>query len=175
MSGQVQKIVPEDFLDERQREQLSEYANLLVEWNKKFNLTAILEQQSIMQDHFQDSLSLGCIVDLHHTKGLVDVGSGGGFPGLPLKIAFPDLRVVLVEVNEKKCLFLEAVIKALNLKHVELCAYDWRSFLRNTSYPIDLVCARASLQPSELIRMFKTSTPYYQATLFLLGLMSLEG
>lgn len=166
MSGKVQEIVPEDFLSARQTEQLSEYAKLLVEWNKRFNLTAILDYQSIMQDHFQDSLSLAYITDLHNAKGIVDVGSGAGFPGLPLKIAFPDLFVVLVEVNEKKCLFLKEVIKTLNLSRVEICSYDWRTFLRNTRYPIDVVCARASLQPSELVRMFKLSTPYHEATLF---------
>ncbi len=152
-------------LSEKQLEHFKLYATLLQEWNKKINVTAIEDTPSIIATHFQDSVELARFVDFKTIQMIADVGSGGGFPGLPLKILFPHLKLVLIEVNHKKLQFLQTVIDQLKLHDVELIDLDWRTFLRQIDLPIDLFLARASLQPSELVRIFKAQSPYRQSRL----------
>jgi 16S rRNA (guanine(527)-N(7))-methyltransferase RsmG len=116
----------------------------------------------IITDHFQDSLSITQFIDIAAQKGLCDIGTGGGFPGIPLKIMYPQLPMVLIEVNNKKITFLKEVIQALGLQDIELYRLDWRTFVRKTKYKLDLFCARASLRPDELIRMFTEATSSYK-------------
>lgn len=146
-------------------EALKIYAQMLQTWNKNINVTAIEDTQQIITDHFQDSLTLCHYVNFHEVSMIADVGSGGGFPGFPLKIMFHHLQLVIIEVNHKKLQFLQAVVDALKLEQVHLCDLDWRTFLRQVNLPIELFLARASLQPSELVRIFKTNSPYNQAKL----------
>ena len=145
--------------------QFQNYASYLLECNEFFNITAISELSGVVRQHFQDSLSLATFTDMTKVKSIVDIGSGGGFPGVPLKIMYPHLHVVLIEVNKKKQDFLADVIKMLGLKDVVVCGLDWRTFLRNTSYEADLFVTRAALDDLELIRMFKPASPYNKATL----------
>lgn len=152
-------------LNDTQAEQLAVYAAMLVEWNKKFNLTAITDPDQIIQRHFYDSLAISRSVNLTGDKTVVDVGTGAGFPGIPLKIMFPDLKVILIEVNAKKRLFIEEVVQELGLTDVILYEYDWRMFLRSTEYHVNYFFARASLQPEELLRLFKPSSAYRHAQL----------
>ena len=152
-------------LSDYQLDQFKQYAQLLIDWNKKFNITAITDLKAIIESHFQDSLSAIPYIDFTQIKGLADVGAGGGFPSIPIKIVHPDLFTVLIEVNQKKVHFLHEVIKSLELKNIEVSLLDWRTFLRKTSYPIDLFCARASLSIEELVRMFKSDSPYANAEL----------
>ena len=152
-------------LSDSQLVQFKQYAQLLIDWNKKFNITAITDLKAIIESHFQDSLSAEPFIDFTHIKGIADVGTAGGFPGIPLKIVNPDIFTVLIEVNQKKVNFLHEVIKALGLQNIEVSLLDWRTFLRKTSYPIDLFCARASLSIEELVRMFKSDSPYAHAQL----------
>jgi len=147
-------------LSEKQLEQFQQYANLLIKWNKKFNITAVDDIAGIISTHFQDSIALAKVPLFSKAKSLADVGSGGGFPGIPIKIMRPDLFVVLIEVNQKKVQFLNEVIVALGLSEVETCDLDWRSFLRNTNYKIDFFSARASLPVKELLRVFKPNCLY---------------
>ena len=91
---------------------------------------------------------------------IADVGSGAGFPGIPLKILFPHLSIVLIEVAHKKVDFLNQVIKTLEFQNAQVIDHDWRTFLRKTDEPIDLFVARASLHTDELIRMFKPICTY---------------
>jgi 16S rRNA (guanine527-N7)-methyltransferase len=95
------------------------YRDLLVEWNSRFNLTALTDDDSILWLHFVDSLTAVPVVTALHARGeplaLIDVGTGGGFPGLPLKIALPGLRLTLMDGTTKKVQFCEAVISALGL------------------------------------------------------------
>lgn len=148
-----------------QLKQFVEYSSLLIEWNKRINLTAITDETDIIAYHFEDSLKLADFYDFSHCSIMADIGTGAGFPGIPLKIMFPHLSVVLVEVVQKKVSFLEMVIKELGLSDIQVCPLDWRTFLRQTNFPVQLVCARASLRPDELIRMFQSSSPYRNAQL----------
>ncbi len=158
-------FIREEQLTEQQVELFKNYQRLLLEWNEKSNLTRIVGQEAIVQDHFQDSIKLRNFIDFTTIKGVADVGSGAGFPGIPLKIMFPHLLTVLIEVNLKKIEFLEHVCKELNLEQVIFSSLDWRTFLRTTDYPIDIFCARASLQIDELLRMFRPTSPYNEAYL----------
>jgi len=141
------------------------YLHMLREWNTKFNLTTILEPQKIVENHFHDSLAISQHIDFSEINTIVDVGTGAGFPGIPLKILFPHLHVILIEVNAKKRIFLEHIIKQLGLESVTIYSQDWRTFLWQAVYSVDYFFARASLQPEELVRMFKPSCVYKDAQL----------
>ncbi len=106
-------------LSERQAEQLIRYYEMLVKWNQVMNLTAITEFGDVMKKHFTDSLSLVKAYDMKGASSLIDVGTGAGFPGLVLKIAFPGCRVTLLDSLNKRIQFLNAVIKELGLTDVE--------------------------------------------------------
>jgi len=152
-------------LSDQKAEQLRKYLFLLLEENKKINLTAITSVQDVIKFHFDDSLKISNFVDFSKIKSICDVGTGGGFPGIPLKIMFPHVKVFLIEVIQKKVNFLKKVIEQLSLDSVEVCDLDWRTFLRKSSNEVDLFCARASLQPKELIRLFSPALPYKNAKL----------
>ena len=157
------QMINEYALNQVQVAQLERYLDLLIEWNQKFNLTAITDPSLIVQHHFQDSLALSHFIDFSKIRTVADIGTGAGFPGLPLKILFPHLVMILIEVNSKKRSFLEHVVNVLRLTNVIIYPYDWRTFLRMTDYKIDYFFARASLQPEELIRIFKPASPYRDA------------
>ena len=152
-------------LTTRQQEQFLLYLKFLMEENKKFNITAITDFSSIINDHFTDSLALCEKIDLTTCQSLIDFGSGGGLPGIPVKIAFPHLSVLLIEVNQKKAKFLEEVAVLLQLDGVEVCDQDWRSFVRGYDKTPDIVVSRASLSVVELLRMFKQASMLKTATL----------
>ena len=106
-------------LTEKQLSQFVRYYQLLVEWNEKMNLTAITEPEEVVQKHFVDSLS--CLeTGLLKSGKVIDVGTGAGFPAIPLKIACPDLEMVLLDSLQKRLIFLEEVIKELGLENVSL-------------------------------------------------------
>jgi 16S rRNA (guanine(527)-N(7))-methyltransferase RsmG len=157
--GQRYDLSPDKLL------QLQQYAELLIQWNEQMNLTAICQPEEIVAYHFKDSLEITRLYQINKVKMLADVGTGAGFPALPLKIMYPELSLVLIEVSSKRITFLQEVINALNLQNVEIVDLDWRTFLRKTDYPIDLFVARASLAPAELIRIFKANSPYKEADL----------
>ncbi len=152
-------------LTDRQQEQFLLYFDFFITENKKFNITAITDFSSFVNDHFTDSLALSEKTDLNNYKSLIDVGSGGGMPGIPLKILYPHLGLLLIEVNQKKANFLEEVTALLHLDDVEVCDQDWRSFVRGYDKNSDIVVSRASLSVVELLRMFKQSSILKNATL----------
>jgi 16S rRNA (guanine527-N7)-methyltransferase len=105
-------------LSDRQREQFLRYRQELLDWNTRINLTAITKPEEVLLKHFLDSLSLLLVYDQPQVR-LLDIGSGAGFPGLPLKIVRPEWRVTLLEATGKKVTFLRHMIEVLQLEGIE--------------------------------------------------------
>ena len=105
-------------IEDAQVEQFIRYLTQLIEWNKTINLTAIIEPREIIIKHFIDSLAALVAINFLGQALVLDVGSGGGFPGIPLKIMRPDLQLVLIEPVQKKCSFLNSVIGLLKLRGI---------------------------------------------------------
>ncbi|AZN38866.1 16S rRNA (guanine(527)-N(7))-methyltransferase RsmG [Paenibacillus albus] len=101
-----------------QLQQFATYYELLVSWNEKMNLTGITEREAVYEKHFYDSVTLSFFMDMDKVKSLADIGSGAGFPSLPLKICFPHLKVTIVDSLNKRIQFLQHVVEALGLKDV---------------------------------------------------------
>lgn len=99
--------------------QMIQYYKLLIEWNEKINLTSITDYKDVVVKHFIDSLSIVNSMDMNGEYSLIDIGTGAGFPGIPLKIVFPMLDVVLVDSLDKRVKFLNIVIKELGLKNIK--------------------------------------------------------
>ena len=122
--------------------QLEQYYQLLVEENKKYNLTAITDKDAVYLKHFYDSLTLSKIITLDN-QSLCDIGTGAGFPGMVLKIVFPNLHVTLVDATEKKCNFLKLVINKLNLKNIDVINARAEEYSKTTREKYDIVTSRA--------------------------------
>lgn len=138
-------------LSEKQMEQFLLYYEMLVEQNKVMNLTAITDYEEVLKKHFIDSLSLVKAYDLSKDIILIDVGTGAGFPGVPLKIAFPNLRVTLLDSLNKRIYFLNTVIEKLGLSGIEGIHGRAEDFAKHTMREkYDLCVSRAVANLSTL-------------------------
>ena len=130
-------------LTEQQKKQLKKYYEMLVEYNQHMNLTGITEESDVYLKHFYDSLTLEKAIHLEKMHTLCDIGTGAGFPGLVLKIVFPNLKVTLVDSLNKRILFLQDVIQELGLKEVEAIHVRAEEFAKNHREQYDVVTSRA--------------------------------
>ena len=132
-------------LNEHQKEQFDQYYELLVEWNKVMNLTGITEYEEVNLKHFTDSLSIARVKDMHQVQSVIDIGTGAGFPGIPLKIVYPELEVVLLDSLNKRIKFLDEVIRTLGLEKIRTIHGRAEDFANKKEYRecFDLCVSRA--------------------------------
>ena len=138
-------------LTEKMQQQFEDYMRELLEWNEKINLTAITEEDDIILKHFVDSLTISNYIE--KGQSVVDVGTGAGFPGIPLKIAREDVKVTLVDSLNKRIIFLKEVIQKLGLQKVETLHFRAEEFGQNKKYreSFDVATSRAVANLSTLV------------------------
>ena len=139
-------------LTEKMYQQFDKYYEILVEWNKVMNLTGITEYEEVNEKHFVDSLSIVKIQNLNNVKSVIDIGTGAGFPGIPLKIAFPHLKITLLDSLNKRIKFLNEVIEQLELKDIETIHGRAEDYAKQKEYRecYDLCVSRAVANLSTL-------------------------
>ena len=142
----------DEFLMTNERMAFNKYTQELIEWNKKFNLTAITDPDQIQIKHFEDSLALLQAIKLTN-QTIIDIGTGAGLPGIPLKIICPEIKLTLLEATKKKTEFLKHVTQVLELKNV---AIVWTRAEEYAQYKIDsfdLAVARAVAKTNVLTEL----------------------
>ena len=132
---------------EKQLKQLEKFYELLIEWNQKINLTRITSKEEVYLKHFYDSLTLNRVVDLKNTNNLCDIGTGAGFPGIVLKIIFPNIKITLIDSLQKRVNYLNIVIKELGLEKIEAIHTRGEDFKGN----FDAVTSRAVANIEKLV------------------------
>jgi 16S rRNA methyltransferase gidB len=130
-------------LTSQQLEKLNQFYELLISWNQKMNLTRIIEKEDVYLKHFYDSLTLSKVIDLKQDLTLCDVGSGAGFPGIVLKICFPNLKITLLDSLQKRVNYLNEIIKELDLKNIEAIHTRVEDYAKQNREKFDIVTARA--------------------------------
>lgn len=128
---------------EKKLKKLDEFYNLLILWNEKINLTTITAIQDVYLKHFYDSLTLFRVCDLTKDINICDVGSGAGFPGIVLKIFFPNLKITLVDSLNKRVNYLNTIIKELGLVNIEAVHSRMEDFSKVNEEKYDIITARA--------------------------------
>lgn len=126
-----------------QLNQLDKFYELLIDWNEKINLTTITNHEDVYLKHFYDSLTLIKEVDLTQDLSICDVGSGAGFPGIVLKICFPNLNIVLIDSLQKRVNYLNEIIQELNLKKIVAVHSRMEEYSRTHQEEFDIITARA--------------------------------
>ena len=146
-------------LDENQKKQFTDFYEYLVEKNKVMNLTGITEFQEVLVKHFLDSLACVKAVDMSRIKRIMDIGTGAGFPGVPLKIAFPHLEACLLDSLKKRVNFLEETFQMLKLENITAIHGRAEEYAKNKQYreTYDLCVSRAV---SNLATLSEYCLPY---------------
>lgn len=132
---------------EEQMDKLDKFYHLMIEWNKKINLTRITEEEDVYLKHYYDSLTISKVVDLNNIETLCDVGTGAGFPGLVIKIMFPNIKVKLIDSLQKRVNYLNEVIKELKLEDIEAIHTRGEEYKEK----FDLVTSRAVANIEKLV------------------------
>ena len=130
-------------LNEEQLKKLEIYCNYLIEYNEHTNLTAIKEPEQIYLKHFYDSITIVKAIDFNKVNNLIDIGTGAGFPGMIVKILFPEIEVTLLDSNNKKIAFLQELTMKLGLKKVNFYHGRAEDFCVKNREKFDVVTARA--------------------------------
>ena len=143
-------------LTDKQKEQLEIYKNFLIEYNKHTNLTRIIDENDIYLKHFYDSLTIVKYIDLSNKNTLLDIGTGAGFPGMVLKIVYPNLEVTLLDSNNKKITFLKQLSEKLNIKVNAIQARS-EEYIKEKREYFDVVTSRAMANLRVLLEL---SIPY---------------
>lgn len=143
-------------LTDKQKEQLEIYKDFLIEYNKHTNLTRIIDENDIYLKHFYDSLTIVKYIDLSNKKTLLDIGTGAGFPGMVLKIVYPNLDVTLLDSNNKKITFLKQLSEKLNI-NVNAIQARSEEYIKEKREFFDVVTSRAMANLRVLLEL---SIPY---------------
>ena len=146
-------MIKQEFLEELKKlginltndqiDKLARFYQLLVAWNEKINLTTIIKEEEVYLKHFYDSLTLIKVVDLRQPLTVLDVGTGAGFPGIVLKIVFPNLKITLLDSLTKRINYLNEIIKELDLHDIETVCSRCEEYTKINREKYDLVVARA--------------------------------
>lgn len=154
-------------LNANQLNQFKIYAEFLLSENKKYNLTAIKDLNEVYLKHFYDSLKLSSYVDFNNINSFCDIGSGAGFPGIPIKIMFPNLELTIIEPTQKRCNFLSKLVSLLELKNVIIINDRSENIKEEQRDSFDIVSARAVASLPVLLEL---TIPYVKVGGYFLAL-----
>ena len=130
-------------VDSEKLEKLEKYYDILIKWNKVINLTRIIDKEDVYLKHFYDSLTITKIINLNEVNSLCDVGTGAGFPGIVLKIVYPNLKITLIDSLNKRVKFLNQIIKELCLKDIIAIHTRMEDYSKNNIEKFDVITSRA--------------------------------
>lgn len=156
-------------LTEKQKEQFNLYYNYLIEYNKNTNLTSITNKEDVYLKHFYDSILLSQTIDLNSIDTLLDIGCGAGFPGVVLKIIYPNIKLTLLDSNNKKTKFCEELIKILDLTSTTIINKRAEEYIKEKREYFDLVTARAVKNLPVLIEL---SIPFVKINGYFIAMKS---
>lgn len=156
-------------LSNEQKGLLNTYYEFLIEYNTHTNLTSITNEEEVYYKHFYDSILLSKVYDLNKCNNLLDIGTGAGFPGVVLKILYPNIKLTLLDSNNKKTTFLAELNKKLQLDNIEITNERAEDFIKNRREYYDIVTARAVKNLPVLIEL---SIPYVKVDGYFIAMKS---
>ena len=154
-------------LDKEKLEKLDKFYELLISWNEKINLTTITKKEDVYLKHFYDSLTLIKSIDLTKNLNVLDVGTGAGFPGIVLKIVFPNLKITLLDSLNKRINYLNEIIKELDLKDIETKWIRIEDYAKVEKEKYDLIVSRAV---SHLGILIETTLPLLKINSYMIAM-----